>query len=412
MMNRPRLTAKIRPLVAAMGVLALIAVACGGDDATNASPDESAPVETPTTAEDEATDIEVDEAALQAILDQWRTGVDAFGATLSIRVPSHDDIHLASGVDNRDPETPMPTGGTYGIGTYTQAFVAAAALQLVDEGRLSLDEPVEAWLPELPNADEITLAMLLGFTSGLPKLDEATEQELITADLGRSFSPEELLALHLEQPPTAPPGEDLNRPTGDTGYIAAGLLIERELRQDLATVIEERFAQRLGLDDTLFGDGTTKPTRHGWFSLDEDPDRPIDLLALPHEALMTFDWANRNMISSSVDLLDWGEALYSGELLGEETTGAMLELRNSFSPSLHSGLGAWGFCLDQSGCDPDDVELVGLHGGLTGLETYVAHHPDSGVTFAVHANVNFGDGDLVTNFIDLEAAVLDQLGLA
>lgn len=49
-------------------------------------------------------------------------------------------------------------------------------------------------------------------------------------------------------------------------------------------------------------------------------------------------------------------------------------------------------------------------GGFTGLETHVAHHPDSKVTFVVHANVNFGDTELVTNFLDLEAAVLDQLG--
>ena len=91
----------------------------------------------------------------------------AFGATLSVRVPGHDDIHLASGVDDRDPDTPMPTDGTFLAISITKTFVAAIALQLVDEGRLSLDQPVEAWIPKLPNADRITLAMLRGHTSGL-----------------------------------------------------------------------------------------------------------------------------------------------------------------------------------------------------------------------------------------------------
>jgi CubicO group peptidase (beta-lactamase class C family) len=93
--------------------------------------------------------------------------VGAYGATLSLRVPGHDDIYVASGIDDRDPETPVPIDGTYGVASVTKTFVAAIALQLVDEGRLSLYEPVEPWLPELPHADEVTLAMLLGHSAGL-----------------------------------------------------------------------------------------------------------------------------------------------------------------------------------------------------------------------------------------------------
>jgi D-alanyl-D-alanine carboxypeptidase len=290
------------------------------------------------------------------------------------------------------------------------AFVAAAALQLVDEGRLSLDEPVEAWLPELPNADEITLAMLLDQTSGLPQQDDAADTELIIADLTRVFTPEEVLAIQLEQPPGAPPGEEFGVGI-DTGYVAAGLLIERELDQDLAEVIQERFTAPLAVDDTFLSDGTTNPTRHGWFSLDDDRDRPLDFLDFPHEAYATFNWASRNMISSPADMLDWGEALYTGVVLGEDTTATMLEMRNTVSPIQHYGLGASGFCPDPAGCDPDDVDLVGHIGGATGTESLVAHHPDSGTTLVVHANVNFSDDDLVPNLVGLDTAVLDQFGL-
>jgi D-alanyl-D-alanine carboxypeptidase len=151
----------------AVAALALLAAACGADDDGAAVP----PTNESAAAETQSDSVEVDEAALQAILDQWRTGVGADGATLSLRVPGHDDIHLASGIDDRDPDTPMPTDGTFGIASVTKTFVAALALQLVDEGKLSLDEPVAAWLPELPHADQITLAMLLGHTSGLGPFD-------------------------------------------------------------------------------------------------------------------------------------------------------------------------------------------------------------------------------------------------
>jgi D-alanyl-D-alanine carboxypeptidase len=394
--------ARLRIGLATIGVIALVATACGSDD-DNGIQDEAAEV-------DDTEEVEVDEAALQAVLDEWRTDVDAYGATLSIRVPGHGDIHLASGIDDRDPDTPMPTDGTYTIGSITKTFVAAIALQLVNEGRLSLDEPVEAWLPELPNAEKITLAMLLGHTSGLgdwygPSASEST--------------PEEVRAKHLEQPPVGQPGQGFAY--ANAGYIALGLLIERELDQDLAAVIEDRFTAPLSLSDTLLSDGSTKPTRHGWFSPDDDPlgtiwfspnddpDRPIDLLDFPHEGFMTWAWAAGAMISSSEDMLDWGEALYSGDLLGADTTATMLEMRPAFSPSEHYGLGAIGWCLDPTGCAPQEVELVGHGGTLPGYKGLLGYHPESGLTLVVHANADVGPrGEAL---IPLLADVLHELGL-
>jgi D-alanyl-D-alanine carboxypeptidase len=395
-----------RRWITVVAALALLAAACGDDDGAGV-PSTSEPGTDP----DQPEAVEVDEAALQAVLDEWRSDVGTFGATLSIRVPGHEDIHLASGVDDRDPEAPMPTDGTFLIGTSTRLFVAAAALQLVDEGRVSLDDPVERWLPELPNADQITLEMLLGWTSGLPQQDNTADQELILADLTRQFTPEEVLAIQLEQPIGAPPGEEFGVGI-DTGYVAAGLLIQRELGEALGAVIEERFTGPLRLDDTeMWAPDAARPTRHGWFSLDGNPDRPLDILDFPHDANATFNFASRNMISSSRDMLDWGEALLTGELLSEETTAAMLTMRNSFSPIGHYGLGVAGYCLDPSGCDPDDVDLVGYTGGTLGVDTHLVHHPESGTTFEVHANIQF-DGDTgLPNLLKLEAAALQELGL-
>lgn len=203
--------------------LALLAAACGDDDDGAAVP----PDNESATGEDQPVSVEVDEAALQAILDQWRTDAGAFGATLSLRVPGHDDIHLASGIDDRDPQTPMPTDGTFGIGSVTKTFVAATALQLVEEGKLSLGEPVAAWLPELPHADQVTLAMLLGHTSGLGMRNEI---EYVFSDLARAYTPEEALAEQLQAPPVGQPGERFSYANG--GYIAVGLMIERVLDQD------------------------------------------------------------------------------------------------------------------------------------------------------------------------------------
>ncbi len=395
----------------AAAALAVLAAACGGDDDGGAVP----PTAEPPTDVRQPDTVEVDEAALQAILDRWRTDVHAYGATLSLRVPGHDDIHLASGIDDRDPETPMPTDGTYGVASITKTFVAATALQLVDEGRLSLDDPVEPWLPELAHADEVTLAMLLGHTSGLGQWDNG---DVVIQDLTRSFTPEEVLAMQQQAPPSGQPGERFAYT--NAGYTALGVVIERVLDQDLATVIAQRFTEPLSLHDTQLDDSSSRVTRHGWF--EPAPDAVIDMLDLPQEALTTTVFGAGNMTSSSADLLDWGDALYSGELFGPEATATMLAMRSAFTwdagtgrlvatdepTPLHYGLGAMGFCLDPTGCSPDEVEVVGHSGGNQAYRTLLAHHPASGTTLAFFAN--WGDIPLPTMVAPL-ADLYEQLGL-
>ena len=121
---------------------------------------------------------------------------------------------------------------------------------------------IGAWIPELPNADRITLAMLLGHTSGLGDWDPVVT---VLEDLTRSFTPEEVLAEAVAAPPYGEPGERFAYTNG--GYAATGLIIERVLGEPLGAVVEKRVTGPLSLDDTRLGDGSTKPTRHGWFSL-------------------------------------------------------------------------------------------------------------------------------------------------
>jgi D-alanyl-D-alanine carboxypeptidase len=411
-----------RSLTAAVA-LALGAAACGDDGGPE--PDQAAGNGNETLADD-AVDAEIDEVALQALLDDWRTQVGSFGATLSIRVPDHDDIHLASGVDDRDiattapdgtpvqhAETPMPTGGTYEAGLATGVSVVAVALQLVDEGQLSLDDTVERWLPEIPNADEITVRMLLDGTSGLGNWYTSDDYvPTLLADPSRSFTPDEVLAKHLERPPSAPPGE--RGQTGGASFVYTGVLLERLLDQDLAAIIDERIIRPLGLDDTAFTDGAVRPTRHGWYAVPDqsaDPNLPFDLLDAPDEALRTTQWASNGLISSSANMLTLGDAMFSGELLGEAATATMLDMRPDQPPGVpdrYFGLGATGYCtLDQPGCAPDEVRLVGAPGSAFIVNTQLVYHLDSGTTIMIFGNT-FVSADVQ---IDLARRVVRELGL-
>jgi D-alanyl-D-alanine carboxypeptidase len=257
--------------------------------------------------------------------------------------------------------------------------------------------------------------MLLGHTAGFGVRNSV---DYVYTDLTRSYTPEEALAEQLQAPPVGQPGERFSY--AGAGYIAVGLMIERVLDQDLATVIEQRFTDPLSLPDTRMGDGSVKPTLHAY---DEPvPDAWIDFLDIPEHALTTSGFGAGNMISSSADLLDWGEALYSGELLGPETTATMIEMRRPFAPDaatgqlvgtdrptrFHYGLGAVGYCLDPAGCSPNEVDLVGHGGSDMGHRTLLAYHPASGTTLVFFAN---RDGIPYPTLIAPLTGLYEELGL-
>jgi D-alanyl-D-alanine carboxypeptidase len=381
---------------------ALLAIACAGDGSPAAPRDEPAGLV--------PTGEEVDVTGLQAGLDGWREDSGAFGVSLSLRVPGQDDVDVASGVDDREPEAPMPVDGTYQISSVTKTFVAAAVLQLVDEGRLALDGTVERWLPELADADRITVEMLLSHTAGLGDWSQPSSPTFgdylatILADVNRSFTPAEALALHTQVPRVGAPGERFFYTDAD--YLALGLVVERVEGEDLASVLDERFLGPLELDETVLNDGSHPWSRHAWFAVDGDPDLPLDMVDLPQRAIATSLWASAAMLSSSEDLLDWADALYGdGGLLDPDTTEAMLSTPHAVDTAVSYGLGVERYCFGGADC-PDDLDLVGHTGHDGGTTAWVAHDRVSGLSLVVHANVDAVDDEQLARLFDTVLASL------
>ncbi|MBT3172630.1 MAG: beta-lactamase family protein, partial [Rhodospirillaceae bacterium] len=111
------------------------------------------------------------EARLQAILDAY-VAKGIIGVTAALRIPGQDaDILLASGIADRANGTAMTPGRSFRIGSCTKTFVAAALHQLVEEGKVDLDEPITRWFPDLPRASELPVRILLNHRSGLPEFE-------------------------------------------------------------------------------------------------------------------------------------------------------------------------------------------------------------------------------------------------
>src|SRR5690606_18738821 len=141
------------------------------------------------------------------------------------------------------------------VASNTKTMIATIVLQLVDEGEIGLDEPIETYLSgDVANGASITVRMLLNHTSGLADfLDTDLGSNRMSGAVGRPPTHEELLALGTSLPPLDEPGKLHHY--SNTNYIALGLLLERVTGSTVENLIESRITGPLGMRDTYLATG-------------------------------------------------------------------------------------------------------------------------------------------------------------
>ncbi|MBP0448971.1 beta-lactamase family protein [Kitasatospora sp. RG8] len=156
----------------------------------------------------------------------------------------------------------LKAGDEFRMGSNTKTMMAVLVLQLVAEGRLSLDAPVEKWLPgAVPNGAAMTLRMLLNHTSGL--FDYTQDGALLDSILGRDphrWTSTELLAVGARHEPLFAPGTRWSY--SNTDYAAVGAVLERVTGAALADLVRDRIARPLKLDHTYLAPDSTWRGRH------------------------------------------------------------------------------------------------------------------------------------------------------
>lgn len=254
---------------------------------------------------------------------------------------------------HRDGGAPIATDDPLVIGSVTKTFVAATVLQLAEEGRLGLDDPVRDYLPSMASVSrEITIRQLLDHTSGLADVFNDTTRKGLEDHPEHAWTTDEVFdTIHA---PWYQPGEGWAY--ANTNYFLLGLVIQHLTGSTLADELEARFLAPLELDDTRLLSGAA------------DDGGPLS------PAWATIFWASGAMTASAEDLARWGDALYGDEILSDESRADMIKLN-----SHDYGLGL------------QRVELPGALGyGHTGLlntyTTLLVHVPDEHLTIALLVN--------------------------
>ncbi|MGA4838816.1 serine hydrolase domain-containing protein [Streptomyces sp. G45] len=373
------------------GLLALAAVA---GVALSAPPDDATPRRN-TAAAAAST---ADHPRLRALLHRLTTVDGAPGALAAVQDRRGGTTVLTSGVADVRSQAPVRPDSRFRIGSLTKPFVATVVLQLVGERRVALDAPVERYLPGVVRGHgndgrKITVRQLLQHTSGVPDvLDHLRPQDVLDDPLAHHDA-RDLVDIALAHPPTFAPGTGWSY--SSTGYLLAGMIIERVTGHSYRDEIRRRVITPLGLRGTSApGDSPAIPGPHPRGYVRPGPKAPLrDITAINPSVA----GAGGAMISSGGDHNRFLSALTRGRLLRRAQLRQMMNTR----PTGDADGRAYGLGLESRPL-PCGGRYWGHTGDIFGYETAAGATLDGRQATAM-ANLGPGSSDAQSD--DLQAAV-------
>ena len=145
---------------------------------------------------------------------------------------------------------PATTDMHFRNGAVAISYIATLLLRLVDQRLVTLDDPLATWLPDLPDADRVTLRMLANMTAGYPDFEKNVEfQQAFYADPFRQWTAEERIALSLSVPRVFAPGA--NWDYSHSNYVILGQALEKITGQPLDVALKEQVLRPMGLRNTV-----------------------------------------------------------------------------------------------------------------------------------------------------------------
>ncbi|MEV7626296.1 serine hydrolase domain-containing protein [Actinoplanes sp. NPDC089786] len=252
--------------------------------------------------------------AVQRALDGL-VGADGFpGALASVRQTDGRTRDYTSGVGDLRTGAKVPVDGRVRIASNTKMFTSVVVLQLVGEGKVDLDAPIEDYLPGLVRGDhwdghDITVRQLLQHTSGLPDYDDLVTDLLDIQH--RYWEPREMVDAALAR--TEGPGHG-EWSYSNTNYILAGLLVQKVTGRPIGEEITNRIITPLGLRDTYWpgvGDQEIRGAHPHGYHKNKPGDPWTDVTVMDP----SMGWAAGQLIASPSDVNRFLTALIKGRLL-------------------------------------------------------------------------------------------------
>jgi CubicO group peptidase (beta-lactamase class C family) len=257
--------------------------------------------------------VEPTEQALAALDETIQSYIEANNIPGAlVAVTSRDEmIHLQTyGLANVELAVAVSDQTVFEIGSISKQFVSAAAMLLVEEGKLNLDDSIHQYLPYLPSEWlGVTMRQLLNHTSGIPDYEE-----IATYDVYRfRLTPEEVIRIAYSRPMDFAPGT--GRYYSNTGYFLASMIVERIEGRPLGDVLEARIFGPLGMNRTGMADPESIiPDRAAGYWVNK-----VGKLINRNPTETTSTLGAGGMLSTARDMAKWDAALYDDRLLSDSS---------------------------------------------------------------------------------------------
>ena len=315
-----------------------------------------------------------DRTALTKVVKKGMSAERLPGLNVGVWVPGRGRWVESFGVANRRTGERMRRSQRVRIASITKTFTATAVLQLVDAGRLRLDDTVAEFVAGVPNGDRITVRQLLGMTSGVYDytMDKRFGRRFAANPL-MPFGPRDVLAIVRRHEPEFAPGADLQY--ADTNYTLLGMIVEKVTGRPVGKLIERRILEPLRLRHTSYPGGPRMPApfAHGYYAGDKGTGRLRDYTRINPDVA----GAAGAMISTLGDLRTWAKALADGTLLAPATQTERLQFGAFPNPGLSVGYGLGIFNL---------AGFIGHNGAIYGYSTAMFHLPEANATIVLAGN--------------------------
>lgn len=311
---------------------------------------------------------------------------NAVGVSFSVVLPNGEEITLVEGYADVEKKIVMEADHKMLGGSTGKVFYSVVVMQLIEEGKLDLDEPVKKylgknpWFKRLPNADRLTLRNLMRHESGIPRyvFKDAFQKDVV-ADADRIWKPEELLSYVFDDQALFAAEEQFAY--SDTNYIIVAMIIEEVTGNDLYDEVQSRVLDRAGLKNVVPQTGRTyEKLAQGYNG--EDPFFPGNALDENGKSRYNwqFEWAGGGLVITTRDLAVLGKKIYEGEMFEKAL------LKEYFDGRESTMGGTWGLGVHIR--DTPNGKVLGHSGFMPGYMTNMMYFEDLGFSVCYQVNVS------------------------
>ena len=288
------------------------------------------------------------------------------GFSGAILVMQHDKVLLKKGygLANREWNVANTADSKFRIGSITKQFTAAAILQLVELGKLTLADPLTKFFPGFPKGDSVTIHMLLNHTSGITDFTSLPEFPNV---MRLNRSEDSIISFFKNKPYTHSPGTKYKYTS--SGYFLLGCIIEKLSNQSWQAYIQNHIFNVLEMNNSgVAHPDSIVPMQANGYSKEKN--------SIENAGYLAMEWAfSAGALYSTVeDLYKWDRSFYGNTILANNS------LQKMFTP----GKGNYGYGII---IDSLEGHYRNWHNGaIPGYYANFSRYPNDDVCIVVLAN--------------------------